>query len=665
MSQNGTVPGTSNRSMASLTASLHQLGIKSLPSFANACPVHNPVDVYRAHIASVVASIAGVKPEIVYPALQWTSTLDKGDLTLPVPALRLKGQKPDELARTIANNFPEDILVEKPDSHGPHLAFFFKPQPLNEIVLSTIVKSPASYGFNRDLGLKNSSDESAGRKRIIVEFSSPNIAKPFHAGHLRSTIIGGFLANLYERVGWDVVRMNYLGDWGKQYGVLAVGYKKFGSDAELDKNPIGHLYDVYVEINKELKAEEEQLQQKEAHVKELQVRKSNTKKIDSTKNENVLELEQELETLRKNGIDEQARQYFKRMVDGDEEAVKTWRKFRDLSIKKYKETYARLNIYYDDYSGESQIQDASMEKAARILEGQKVSEESKGAVIVDLSRHGAKKLGKALVKKSDGTSLYLTRDIGAIMERDEKYHFDKMIYVIANQQDMHVAQLFKIVELMGLKDLASRCEHVNFGMVLGMSTRKGTVKFLDDILRDVGDYMHDVMRNNQDKYQQVEDPAKTADTLGISAVMVQDMTGKRVNNYKFEMERMTSFEGDTGPYLQYAHARLCSITRKAQMSSEELADADFTLLTEKHAREVVRALAQWPDVVQNTLKTNEPITVLTYLFKMTHALSASYDHLQVVGSELAIKKARLALYTCARQTLWNGMRLLGLDPVER
>lgn len=353
------------------------------------------------------------------------------------------------------------------------------------------------------------------------------------------------------------------------------------------------------------------------------------------------------------------------MVDGDADAVGIWRKFRALSIERYKETYARLNIHYDEYSGESQIKDESMEKAAKILEEQKVSEESKGAVIVDLSKHGAKKLGKALVKKSDGTSLYLTRDIGAIMERDEKYHFDKMIYVIANQQDQHVAQLFKIVELMGLKDLSSRCEHVNFGMVLGMSTRKGTVKFLDDILRDVGDYMHEVMRKNQDKYQQVEDPAKTADTLGISAVMVQDMTGKRINNYTFEMERMTSFEGDTGPYLQYAHARLCSITRKAQMSPEELTDADFSLLTEKHATLLVRALAQWPDVVQNTLKTNEPITVLTYLFKMTHALSASYDHLQVVGSELPIKKARLALYTCARQTLWNGMRLLGLNPVER
>jgi arginyl-tRNA synthetase len=272
-----------------------------------------------------------------------------------------------------------------------------------------------------------------------------------------------------------------------------------------------------------------------------------------------------------------------------------------------------------------------------------------------------------VVKKKDGTSLYLTRDIGAMMERFDKYHFDKMIYVVASQQDLHLAQLFKIVEVMGFPDLASRCVHVNFGMVLGMSTRKGTAKFLDDILRDVGDKMHEVMRANEDKYKQVEDPVKTADTLGISAVMVQDMTGKRINNYTFDMNRMTSFEGDTGPYLQYAHARLSSIVRKVatQATPEDLLNADYSLLKEKQAIDLVRSLAQWPDTFLQTVKTQEPITTLTYLFKMTHALSSSYDHLQVVGSEPALLKARMALYVCARQVLSNGMRLLGLTPLDR
>jgi arginyl-tRNA synthetase len=353
------------------------------------------------------------------------------------------------------------------------------------------------------------------------------------------------------------------------------------------------------------------------------------------------------------------------MVDGDPEALGTWKRFRDLSIEKMMNTYARLNIHYDDYSGESQVQESSMEKAGKIMEEKKVSQLDEGAVMVDLTPY-SKKLGKATVQKKDGTSLYLTRDIGAAFERFDKYAFDKMIYVVASQQDLHLAQLFKIEELMGRKDIADRCQHINFGMVSGMSTRKGTAKFLDDILRDVADKMHDVMRGNADKYAQVADPAATADVLGISAVMVQDMSGKRINGYDFDMERMTSFEGDTGPYLQYAHARLCSIMRRVPANPDPSATVDLSPLYDStHAVNLIRTLAQWPDVFVNTLKTQEPVTVLTYLFKMTHVLSSSYDHLQVVGSEEPVLRARESLYRAARQVLGNGMRLLGLTPVER
>jgi arginyl-tRNA synthetase len=351
---------------------------------------------------------------------------------------------------------------------------------------------------------------------MIVEFSSPNIAKPFHAGHLRSTIIGGFLANLYEGAGWEVIRMNYLGDWGKQYGVLALGFEKFGNEEALVASPIGHLFDVYVKISKEQAEEDDKMKALKEQIKELQ-----------SKNEDVTEQEAALQKLVDEGVDEQARKYFKRMVDADPEALALWKRFRDLSIKRYQQTYARLNIKYDDYSGESQVKDESMEKAAKIMEEKKVSENSEGAIIVDFTKLGNKKLGKAIVKKKDGTSLYLTRDIGAIMEREEKYHFDRMIYVVASAQDLHLSQLFRIVDAMGFKELSQKCQHINFGMVLGMSTRKGTVKFLDDILRDVGDKMHEVMKSNDSKYKQVDDPEKTADILGISSVMVQDMTGKR------------------------------------------------------------------------------------------------------------------------------------------
>lgn len=422
--------------------------------------------------------------------------------------------------------------MEKPVAAGTFLQFYFKPGPLTKIVLPCILRNGASYGFNAHTGLKDPSDPSKGKKRIIIEFSSPNIAKPFHAGHLRSTIIGGFLSNLYEGAGWEVIRMNYLGDWGKQYGVLAIGFERFGSEEALQRDPIAHLYDVYVKVNVISKEQEDVIKAKQARVKELQV-KDTPRDHDAevlmpvqAVNESVVEQEAEIQKLIAESVGEEARKYFKRMVDGDPDALGVWKKFRDLSIVKYQQTYARLNIKYDQYSGESQIKDESMDLAARIMDEKHVSEQSDGAVIVDLTKY-SKKLGKAIVKKKDGTSLYLTRDIGAAIERSDTYQFDKMIYVVASQQDLHLAQLFKIMEAMGRKDIADKCTHVNFGMVLGMSTRKGTARFLDDILRDVQEKMHDVMRGNETKYQQVEDPEKTADTLGISAVMIQDMSGKR------------------------------------------------------------------------------------------------------------------------------------------
>ncbi|KAL1310552.1 hypothetical protein AAFC00_000832 [Neodothiora populina] len=644
--------------MDALTSQIKTLGLDSVPKLDKVLtfPTVNQVDIYRAHITECLVPITGVDAQVVYNALQWTQTLANGDLMLPVPALRIKGKKPDALAQEIVDKFPESALVQPPTVDKTFVRFFFKPDPLASLVLPSILQNGAKYGYNPFLGLQDPANPESDKKRMIVEFSSPNIAKPFHAGHLRSTIIGGFLSNLYQEAGWDVIRMNYLGDWGKQYGVLAIGFQKFGSEEELLANPIGHLYNVYVKISAISHDEGERVKALKEQVKELQA-----------ENEPVTEQEAEIQRIESTGVDQQARDYFKRMSDSDAEALGVWQKFRDLSIVKYKDTYARLNIHFTDYSGESQVKQESMDKAAEVMKENKISEDSEGAVIVDLTKH-SKKLGKALVRKKDGTTLYLTRDIGAAMERHQTYRFDKMIYVVASQQDLHLAQLFKILEIMGgeYTQVSKKCQHINFGMVLGMSTRKGTAKFLDDILRDVGEKMHEVMRSNEAKYEQVADPERTADILGISAVMVQDMSGKRINNYEFDLARMTSFEGDTGPYLQYAHARLCSIARKAAISPSALASANLSLLTEKHAVEVIRSLAQWPDVFSNTLKTQEPVTVLTYLFKMTHLLSSSYEVLNVLNAESEeLKTARAALYECARVVLSNGMRLLGLSPVER
>ncbi|KAF2091069.1 arginyl-tRNA synthetase [Saccharata proteae CBS 121410] len=643
--------------MDQLAETLKNFGINEVPQAPNTHPEINTFDIYRSHITELVAQASGVDPKIIYPVVQWTQTLERGDLSLPVPALRIKGKKPDELAKEIAEKLPETPLVEKPVVATPQLQFFFKPQPLINLVIPSILKHGDRFGLNPTLGLKDPSDPSKGRKRIIIEFSSPNIAKPFGYAHLRSTIIGGFLAKLYESAGWEVIRMNYLGDWGRQYGILAVGYKKYGDDAKLKEEPIKHLVEVYQQMTKVQKAEDEEIKTKQDAIVALKKEgKEDDAKLAQSK------LDEEISR----SISQQARDYFKRMEEGEQEPLAFWKWCRDVSIEALEKSYARLNVYYDEYSGESMVKEESMEAAAKTLQENGAAQISEGALIVDMAKHGAKKLGKALIKKKDGTSLYLTRDIGAAVERFDKYHYDKMIYVVAVQQDLHLAQLFKLEELMGRKDISERCEHINFGMVNGMSTRLGTAKALDEVLNIVGEKMHEVMKANQAKYEQVEEPEKVADVLGIAAVMVQDMKGKRINNYDFDLSRMTSFEGDTGPYLQYAHARMCSISRKAgNIPREELLTADLSLLQEKHAVDLVRLLAQWPDVFMDTVKKQEPSTVLTYLFKMTHAVSSSYDHLQVVGSEEEVKKARMALYEASRQVLRNGMILLGLSPVER
>lgn len=313
----------------------------------------------------------------------------------------------------------------------------------------------AEYGCNRFLGLKDPKDPSKGKKRIVVEFSSPNIAKPFHAGHLRSTIIGSFLANLYEGAGWDVVRINYLGDWGKQYGLLALAYERYGDEEALKKDPIDHLFRLYVKINAE----------KDGELAEIEAKKKEG---------------QDVTDLLANSLDEQARRYFRKMTDKDTDALALWKRFRDLSIVRYKATYARLNIKFDEYSGESQVTEEAMEKVAKEMAEKGISKEDQGAVLVDFTElipgKEGKRLGKTVIRKRDGTALYLTRDIAELLGRYQKYGFDNMIYVVASQQDLHLQQLFKIIELLGYKDIAQRCQHINFGLVLGMSTRKGTVK---------------------------------------------------------------------------------------------------------------------------------------------------------------------------------------------
>ncbi|ORX48049.1 arginyl-tRNA synthetase [Hesseltinella vesiculosa] len=563
----------------------------------------NPLDTFRLRIAAKIAAMGNVDPALVYKAIEIPRQLDNGDFALTLPRLRLKGN-PAQIAKDWAASFVPDDLILSATATGPFLNFRINTGLLVKQTLAMVTSASEQYGCNT----------SGNGKKAIVEFSSPNIAKPFHAGHLRSTIIGSFIRNVYKANGWDVLAMNYLGDWGKQYGLLAVGYGRYGDETKLKEDPIKHLYDVYVEINKDA-AE------------------------DAT-------------------IHDEARAYFKKMEDGDEQALALWRRFRDLSIVKYQDVYARLNIHFDIYSGESQVT-KGMDEAMAMLIQTGLLEDSQGAKVINLEKY---KLGVAVVQKSDGTTLYLTRDIGAAKERFEKYNFDKMIYVVAAQQDLHLKQLFKTLDLMGF-EWANRVEHVNFGMVQGMSTRKGTVVFLEDIINEAQDIMHEQMRKNEAKYAEVQNPMAVADEIGISGVRIQDNAARRVKNYEFDRNRMFSFEGDTGPYIQYAHARLCSIERKNNMQVNP--NADTSLLTEEGAINIVRIVAEFPDLLKSLMNAYEPCNVVTYAFKLSHEISAVFDSLWVRGADPAVADARLLMYWSARVTLGNAMRLLGLRPLER
>jgi arginyl-tRNA synthetase len=639
----------------SLAAFVAGLASSPLPKLAASHPdlhiANRPMDIYRAYLADILMQSANCEVATALDSVHFSNTLSHGDLVVPVPRLRLKGKSPKEQCVELAEKFPKmHSLFQPPKPSGIHLPLYVAPETLPQLILPYVFQRQTTFGHDATFGTIDASNPTLGRKRVVVEFSSPNIAKEFHAGHLRSTIIGAYISNLYKSMGWDVVKVNYLGDWGKQFGLLAVGWQRFGSEEELAKAPLKHLLEVYARINKLFQIEEEacKLALKEGR---------DTSEIESK------------------GIYAERNGFFSRLEDGDEEALKLWQRFRDLSIDRYAVTYSRLNIEFDEYSGESQVSAESINNVEKALKEKGIYEQRDGSWMIDFAKHGAKHLNVAVVRGRTGTTTYLLRDVATVLEREKQYGFDKMIYVVSTEQDIYFQRLFKTLELMGRKDLAGRLQHVNFGKVLGMSSRLGNVKLLSDILDQCAAATHDTMRQNAAKYAQVPDPTAVADKIGISAVMVQDMTGKRIHDYPFDISRMTSFEGDTGPYLQYCHARLNSMLRRAELTPAQLArfvDKDSKKLgthlgASSHCINLLRLVAQYPSVTTAAYHNLEPSTILTYLFRLTHQLSSCYDAVQVVGAEEGpeVATARAAMYESARQVLENGMRLLGITPVER
>jgi len=448
------------------------------------------------------------------------------------------------------------------------------------------------------------------------------------------------IVNLLKASDCHVISINYLGDWGTQYGMLAVGFQKYGDWQRLDSEPIKHLYDVYVKINKDAEKDPQ--------------------------------------------IFEQAKQYFNQMEKGEKTNLEMWEKFRELSIKEYARVYSRLGINFDVYSGES-IAQKGVAKVLELLKEKNLLVEKDQAKTVDLS---AFKLANPVLVKSDGSTLYLTRDIAMAINRYEQYKFGHMYYVAGAEQAEHFKHLFKILELMGY-DWAKNCSHVAFGKVLEMSTRKGTAVFLDEILDEATAQMKRIMGIGEDEVKRKagesedemsdqeeltifkkkprhltdEEADKISKIVALSAVVIQDVQARRIKDYKFNWNRMTDANGDTGPYLMYTHARLASIERVNKLEITPL--VDYEVLNNPEIFQIILLISKFPEIVSQSVEKLEPYLLVNFLFELSRAINSANNSIRVKDNPKHIALARLLLVWSVRNTIGNGLRLLGLTPLDK
>jgi len=452
---------------------------------------------------------------------------------------------------------------------------------------------------------------------IVIEYSSPNIAKPIHIGHLRSTILGNFLKNLFQEKGYNVHTINWLGDWGKQFGLLAVGFQKYGSLEKLNIDPLKHFYDVYVQINKDKKKEKKL----GCHI-----------------------------------IDDMVNCHFQKMENMDSQTLEEWNNFRFLSIEGLKEIYKNLNISFDVWTGESSIRRNDVEQLLQEIKNKNLLVESNGDLLVDLTSFN---LGKIKIKHSNGTTTYITRDLVSAIHRWNTYKFDKMFYVVASSQSIHFQKMFKLLELLGY-EWYKNCVHVAFGLVEGMSTRDGNVIFLKDVLEQARKSMFHVIETNK---KEVNDPYTVSNLMAQTAVYIQDFSAAKIKGYKYDVSRMVSFEGNTGPFLQYTYARLCGIERKVFIVLKK--DIDYNFLVDECAKNLIMCMSNYEHIKNTCIEQLEAYPLVQYLFTLSHLVAIAHKKLKVKNQPIDIASARLLLFHCAKNILGQGLILLGLIPLEQ
>ena len=555
-------------------------------------------------IASELAKVIdSLDQSAIFNLLEQPKSSDLGDIAFPAFSLaKVERKAPQAIAADIAEKI-DPSHFEKVVATGPYVNFFLNKAKISDQVIKEVIKEGADYGQQ---------NEGQGGN-ITIDLSSPNIAKPFSVGHLRSTVIGDALSNIFRKMGYNTIKINHLGDWGKQFGLLMVAYKKWGNKEAVEANPIDELLQLYVRINAEIENDP--------------------------------------------ALDDEGRLWFKKLEDGDPEATELWQWFRDESLVEFNRIYELLSVEFDSLNGEAFYND-KMDEAVKILEDKGLLKESKGASIVDLDDVN---LPPAMIKKSDGATLYITRDIATAMYRARTYNFVKNVYVVGQEQSNHFRQLKAVLKKMGF-DWSDDMIHVDFGLVTKnrqkLSTRKGNIILLEPTLQEA---ISRAKAQIEEKNPNLENKEAVAHAVGVGAVKFYDLKTDRRNGYDFDLEAMVSFEGETGPYVQYAYARIQSILRKADFKPS--LDANYNL-NDAESWEIIKLLQDFARVVKRAADNFEPSLIAKYAISLAQAFNKYYAHTRILD-ETPERDSRLALSYTTAVVLKEALRMLGVEAPEK
>ena len=531
---------------------------------------------------------------------------DMGDFAFPCFRLAKTMRKaPQMIAGDIKDAIGEVDFLDEIQVQGAYLNFYVNKE--------TFVKSMVEAAMDNNFG---GSDMGKG-KSICIDYSSPNVAKNFHVGHLRTTIIGNSLYKIYSKLGYNVVRINHLGDWGTQFGKLIVAYKAWGNEDAVKNDGVAELMKLYVKFHEEADKNPE--------------------------------------------LNDEARAWFAKMEAGDEEALKIWQWFKDISLIEYKRTYDLLGIDFDSYNGESFYRDKTGAVVARI-ENANLLTESEGAKIVDLEAYD---MAPCLILKNDGSSIYATRDLAAIFYRKETYDFVKCLYVTGQEQKLHFAQVFKVVELLGNDWAKDQLVHIPYGLVslegAKLSTRSGNIIYAEDILLEAISKIKEII---EEKNPNIPDKDETAKMIGVGAVLFNDLYNQRIKDVSFKWEKLLNFDGETGPYVQYTHARCASILRKVENYTPST-DIDYSLITEPEAIELLKEISRFPKVVVDASEKYEPSVVARFAVDVAQSFNKYYNACRINVEEESLRNARVTLVHLTKKTIKDALLLLGIQCPEQ